>query len=456
MVSISVTSSASPSFKPSPARSWTTITSITTATVHPTYLFTLTESEPVSDFVTSSAFVESSQTSRSAVDTHPIVGTPTPTTLDTSTTFEESSTIMTSVKASSLSAVKPLAPLAHLSDFTSLENALSMSTSTYFGQPEATTSSPGSISFSIMTSVLSSTTTSTSPTISPFLGTVTGTISSDKSTSSTTAPSIGPVSSPISTDNSTTSSNSTESTSVSNTNHGNAIKPAMIVGIIIGASAFIMFALAACFVLRRRRRKIMRMQKIIGARMGHPSLGPGLGYETLHVREAATPADTKTSQVPTLPVIPEEAHTVPAYSNGPFTHAHSNPDLSMDNLYLRSERSRRAFYTQNAVSPSQQSEHSHPLTIEVCPPSREPSTYSRSSWEDASVEIIDFYGASTSTLPHEHDGGTFPPSNAKYLEACMSRDSLRSDPFDLEAPSVSNPPGSPPVPPVPTDWGTKF
>jgi hypothetical protein len=220
-----------------------------------------------------------------------------------------------------------------------------------------------------------------------------------------------------------------------------------------------MIAIAACFILRRRRQKITKLQKIIGARMECLSLGPGAGYETLRCPPAATPGtDSKPKQTPTLPVIPEEAHIFPAYSNGPFTpaHAHSNPDLSLDSLYLRSERSRCAFYTQNAVTAVHQTEPSPSLAVHVSPPSPRTSAYSRSSWEDESVDIFDFYGDSIATLPHEHDGVIFSSSNAKYLEACMSRDSLRSNPFDLEAPSVSNPARSPPVPPVPTEWGTKF
>ena len=452
MVSISAEPSASPIYKPSATRSWTTITSIRTETIHPTLLFTLTESELISSIVTSSAFGQAAQTSLPALDTNPVVGTPSPTTINTSTSFPGSSLAMTSTMDAPLSMMEPFAPLSNLSDFASWENP--PSTSTNFGQPEVTTSSTSSVSTSTTKVVTSSAVTSVSPTISPFVGTVTGTISADNSTSSITAPFIGTVTSTISADNSTTSS---KSTPVSHSKHDNANKPAVIIGSILGASAFIMFAIAAWFVLRRRRQKIIKVQKIIGARNGGDSFNPEEGYETLYFPEAPVPgADTKSAQIPTLPVIPEEVHSVPAYSNGPFITAHSNPDLSMDSLYLRSERSRRAFYTQNTVTSDHETDHSPSLAKDVSPRSHVVSTYSRSSWEDASVSNLDFYGDSTTALPQELVGVTLPPSNSKYLEACMSRDSLRSDPFDLEAPSVSNPPGSPPVPPVPTEWGTKF
>ncbi|KAJ5770719.1 uncharacterized protein N7511_002770 [Penicillium nucicola] len=366
MVSISVTPSASPSSKPSPTRSWATITSITTETVHPTYLFTLTESETVSRSVTSSAFAESSQTSRSAVDTHAIVETSS-TTLDTPVTFTGSSIIMTSVMDVPLSTMSPSDPLAHLSGFNSLENA--QSTSTYFEQPEATTSSTSSTSISITSASSSTAAASISPVISPFIGTVTGTISPDNSTSSTTTPFIGTVSSKVSPYKSPTSSNATESSPFFNTKDDKAIKPAVIVGIVIGVSALIMFALAGCFILRRRRQKIMKKQKIIGAQIKRPSFRSslGLGYKTLHIRRAATPTTTRTIRTPTLPVIPEEAHTVPACSNDPFTHAHSNPDLSMDSLYLRSERLHRASYAQPGLTSGSPTDHSPWKSTSVLP-----------------------------------------------------------------------------------------
>lgn len=130
---------------------------------------------------------------------------------------------------------------------------------------------------------------------------------------------------------------------------------------------------------------------------------------------------------PKLPVIPLQQQP-------------SNPDLSLDSMYLRGERAAQDPF---ADPPS--------AVIEISAPSRSASVYSTSSWRSGhgfpGYMDCEREGADALAVPH---------ASSSYLDTPMMRDSMRSDPFDLDLdppPTAYHPP---PVPPLPTPWGVKF
>ena len=101
----------------------------------------------------------------------------------------------------------------------------------------------------------------------------------------------------------------------------------------------------------------------------------------------------------------------------PVIAAYSNPDLSLDSMYLRREQARN-FATRPLVEIS---------------PSRMASFYSTSSW-DGGLGLQEYWDLERGEL--------------------TKHDSMRSNPFDLEPPPSAHRP--PVLVPVPTPWGVKF
>jgi hypothetical protein len=98
-------------------------------------------------------------------------------------------------------------------------------------------------------------------------------------------------------------------------------------------------------------------------------------------------------------------------------------------MYLRSER------------PAQDPFADPTSVIDIAAPSRTASFYSSSTWD------CEREGA---------DGFAAPRASMGYLSTPMMRDSMRSDPFDLDLEPPPSAHHRPPVPPLPTPWGVRF
>ena len=114
----------------------------------------------------------------------------------------------------------------------------------------------------------------------------------------------------------------------------------------------------------------------------------------------------------------------------------SNPDLSLDSMYLRGETAQDPF----ADPPS--------AVIEVSAPSRSVSIYSTSSrgagLDGQRYSDCEHHGSDSLAVPHG------------YLDTPVLRDSMRSDPFDLDLEPPPNAHHRSSIPPIPSTWGVKF
>ncbi|KAJ5400360.1 hypothetical protein N7465_010849 [Penicillium sp. CMV-2018d] len=114
----------------------------------------------------------------------------------------------------------------------------------------------------------------------------------------------------------------------------------------------------------------------------------------------------------------------------------SNPDLSLDSMYLRGETAQDPF----ADPPS--------AVIEISAPSRSVSIYSTSS-RGAGIGGQRYWdcereGSDSLAVPHG------------YLDTPVMRDSMRSDPFDLDLEPPPNAHHRSSIPAIPSTWGVKF
>ncbi|KAJ5446053.1 hypothetical protein N7491_002135 [Penicillium cf. griseofulvum] len=177
--------------------------------------------------------------------------------------------------------------------------------------------------------------------------------------------------------------------------------------------------------MRRRRRKIATerlgiRQKLI--RTG--SVSSSISYHHRYHSYPSIPGNIG-PRSPTLPVILLQQQP-------------SNPDLSLDSMYLRGERTVQGPLTN---PPS--------AIIEISAPSRSVSLYSTSSRGvgRGGQGYWDCERASVDALAVSHG----------YLDTPMMRDSMRSDPFDLD---LEPPPNAhhrrSSAPSIPTTWGVKF
>ncbi|KAJ5084237.1 hypothetical protein NUU61_008816 [Penicillium alfredii] len=247
----------------------------------------------------------------------------------------------------------------------------------------------------------------------------------------------------------------------------------VIIGSVVGGVVFIAFALLACFLLFRRRRRASLQRQRQSSRQGLLRSGGSIssiqGYHHRQYSHPLFPLE-RSHSIPTPPAFSasrqfsnpfEDRYTVPPMPG-------SNPDLSLDALYLRGEPTRPwSHYTDDPFEDPENSSAS-PL-IELSPPSRTLSTHSQSSWEGG-LQLLEYYdtpsrGSHYDNYYFEDNALTLPSQNSqaqnrgflfpsKYLDTPMMRDSARSDPFDLEPPpnAVHR---RPPVP-LPTPWGIKF
>ncbi|KAJ5733485.1 hypothetical protein N7493_002271 [Penicillium malachiteum] len=282
-------------------------------------------------------------------------------------------------------------------------------------------------------------------------------------TATSTAAAQSYSSSPLSTSTSMASviaGASTSSVQSKNSHH----KVGVIVGGTVGGVAFCAIGLLACFLfIRRRRRGGQHQRKNSRQSLLHDRHSIS-SFNDTHQRQYSQ-SSMNTIQEVSIPSAPAPVFPPPRNFSNPSNIrpnpvlAASNQDLSLDRMYLREESP--PGYTEGFNYDVERSPVS-PI-IEISPPSRSVSNYSRCSWEgsdslkfpqeyDLSVpnsrQVSAYYpGESTFTLPD-----TASPSS-NVIDMAKTRDSARSDPFDLE-PSPRSPPKEPPLPP--SYWRFRF
>lgn len=210
-----------------------------------------------------------------------------------------------------------------------------------------------------------------------------------------------------------------------------------IIGGTIGGATFVALSLLTCIYLSRRKRQT----GIYGRRNSNRSLlHPRTGNQIRpsHKRQISEPVlpSVESPAIPSAPVFPARSYSTPdgvrpGFLSVPF----DNDDASLRTNFQNEEDHRHE-------SPFRDPEN--PLisaSLEVFPPSRSESMYSKSSWGSRSkllerqdgflrsspYESLYYPGESTLTLPR---GSVGPDSSTTN----KNRASTRSDPFDLEAP----------------------
>ncbi|KAJ5143165.1 uncharacterized protein N7515_001952 [Penicillium bovifimosum] len=399
---------------PDSTRTWTTslssgpvplvtLTSIQTETIYPTWVFTISDQGPGSSSTTTTVLViswptlspnpattalttaqqsitEQDTVISSLASTIPTVSEPPTPTLSPPTTALSSPMEEQPISATSETRLPPWHPDASNSmwilPFPPTSSSISLS-SPLSTLPETTASSTS-------TSTSSSTASTNESSIYPSTGVVT-----DKSTSSNLA--------------------KTESSSPTSSKIGT------IVGSILGGSALTIFTLLACalFLRRRRRKKTTERLGIRQKLLRGDSMTSSIGYH----RYSPSPSipDNISSKSQRIPVIPLQQQP-------------SNPDLSLDGMYLRGER-------------TAQDPFADPSVLAIAAPSRAASFYS-SSTRDCERESADVLAG--------------PRASMGYLHTSVMRDSMRSDPFDLDLEPPPSAHHRPPVPPLSTPWGVRF
>ncbi|KAJ5824474.1 hypothetical protein N7447_006814 [Penicillium robsamsonii] len=398
---------------PSEPLNLVTITSIETETIYPTWVYTISDSGPDSSTTTTVLDFLSS-----TLNPTPVTVTLTTTRLSTTkqdTIISTSSSIATDILAPPASTLVPTTSVLSSPTGDFPISATSESTDLWYSDAPSNTWNPpvpltgSSISLSSTLSVLSETT----------IGSMSSSISASSSTTPSNTPSIPPF---------VGTATSVASSETSQADHSSPSKTGTVVGSIIGGSAITIFALLACALyMRRRRRKLATERLDIRQKLIRGDSTSSSISHHHHHRYHSYPSIPGNIGLrsPTLPVIPLQQQP-------------SNPDLSLDSMYLRGEgRTQDPF----ADPPS--------AVIQVSAPSRSVSIYSTSSrgagrggqgyWD------CERDGADTLAVPHG------------YLDTPMMRDSMRSDPFDLdlEPPQNAHHRRSS-VPSIPTTWGVKF
>lgn len=351
-----------------------TVTAIQTETVHPTWVFTLTGANVTSSTANNTSqhlTVVTTVTTQLSPNTEAEASTTTPSTSSTSSTSTTPDT------PSALS--PPTTPISSPMEYhptsttkSSYTDVLSNTVSTLsLASSHTSQNSPSTVKATI----------SPSPRASSRSPTTTMEVTTSNASLTTSSKIVGVMTSATSPDASTHSSLSPTA------------KTGIIAGGVIGGSAILIFLCAFLFCVRRNR----SAEGVIKQHLLRPSIS-----STRHSSPITISAPLPQ---PIRPVFP----------------AHSNPDLSLDSMYLRREQGPRNF--EGGFPPS-----SADLT-----PSRMASFYSTSSW-DGGLGIQEYW---------DLESGEY-----------MKRDSMRSNPFDLEPPPSVH---RPPVPvPAPTAWGVKF
>ncbi|KAJ5964695.1 uncharacterized protein N7479_004571 [Penicillium vulpinum] len=390
-----------------------TITSIETETVYPTWVYTISGPGPSSstatvlDYLTSTlsptpvtvtltttklSTTKLDATISTASSTTPVISEP-PVSTPIPTSVLSSSMVDFPISATSESSDHSWQSDTSSSMWISLTSSIIYHSSSLPVLPETVISSITSMS-SYSTSPSSSAAPTNTPSILPFIGTA-------------------------------TSASSAETAQADNSSPTSTSKTGTIVGSVIGGSAIMIFALLACALyMRRRRRKITTerlgiRQKLIRG----DSASSSVSHHHHHNRHNSFPSIPSNigPRSPVLPIIPLQQQP-------------SDPNLSLDSMYLRGER-------------APQGSFADPI-IEISAPSRSVSIYSTSS-RGAGVGVQGYWDC-------ERDGMDALAVPHVYSDTPVMRDSMRSDPFDLDLEPPPNAHHRSSVPPVPTVWGDNF
>ncbi|KAJ9483921.1 hypothetical protein VN97_g9472 [Penicillium thymicola] len=384
-----------------------TLTSIQTETVYPTWVYTI--SDPGPDSSTTATVLDSSTL-------NPTTITVALTTTELSTTKQDTiiSTVSSTATVISESSTSALTPTTSVLS-SSMGDLPISATSISSDYPSSLWIPPVSLTSSSM-SLLSS--------LSALSGTATSSVSSmgsfSTSASSSTTPSHTPSISPsigIS-----TSASSSETAQAENSSPSNV---GTIVGSIIGGTATTIFALLACALfMRHRRRKTATERLDIRQELLR---GSSMSSSIIHHHRYHSYPSIPANIGPRSPILP----FIPLQQQQP-----SNPDLSLDSMYLRGETAQDPF----ADPPS--------AVIEISAPSRSVSIYSTSSrgagFDGQGYWDCEREGSDSLAVPH------------RYLDTPVLRDSMRSDPFDLDLEPPPNAHRRSSIPPIPSTWGVKF
>ncbi|KAJ5674937.1 uncharacterized protein N7477_004871 [Penicillium maclennaniae] len=302
-------------------------------------------------------------------------------------------------------------------------------------------SSPGSSlsptlltsSLSVRSSVLLSTSpsTSTSTTVSKMWA-------SSSSATKPSSPSYYPTQTPLT----SLGSDSSASTSSSSTSRHHSLSTGTIVGSIIGGAVIVALGILACILFSRRKRALSHGRQASRQRLLRTS-GSMSSIEGPHRRRSSQPSPVAPSTGMTpAPIFHQRRYSNPLDNRPSPPFGLSYPNSSHDRAYPYGEPSNSPH-----VDPFADPED-NPMSraldrrlspiIEISPPSRTASIYSRSSWE-AGPKVVQSRDSCRSS-PYSCTGATQSTLTLETLGSgsrCLDRPksvSRRSDPFDLEPP----------------------
>ncbi|KAJ5087996.1 hypothetical protein N7456_011612 [Penicillium angulare] len=447
-----------------------TLTSLFTETVHPTLVFTTAVTLPGTLPVTlpgTTPVVSSDTTSSQTVHTQSEISqtriSSTEATASESTTSEtisaQTSKIHTteSQVTSDASRLNTQLPTA-TSEISS--TTLAMSTSSY--QQVNTTPVLDASTDSVLMFMSITAQQSFEPSLSPYhsvpeatpIAASSARVSSRVSSTFATSPSPSPMPTVL-----TGSSASTHAPSA----QGNMNRHTMaaVIGGSLGGAAAVVAVIILAFILlkRRRRRNEKHLRQSSRQRLIRNSKDSMSSFNSPNPCEPSPlffPAE-RTISVPRTVSVPQALFSPPVTSVAAHqgynpathqydvTHATSNQDLLTNSMYLHQE------FNPNALEyDHMDSEHS-PVSpmIEISPPSRSVSNYSRSSWDAGSsrpcsrlpnyFELAFSPGELGGTHLSAESTLTLPDTRSSrysnFLEQPQTHDSVRSDPFDLEVPA---------------------
>jgi hypothetical protein len=223
--------------------------------------------------------------------------------------------------------------------------------------------------------------------------------------------------------------------------HGHSPSTGTIVGSAIGGAAVVALGLLACiFFLRRKRAQWHRRQtgrhKLLRTSESISSIDGG------HRRRSSQPTPIAPSGgMTSAPVFHQRRYSNPLDNRPSPPFELSYPNLSHDRAYIWGQPGKSSLDDPFADLEDYPRAIDRPLSpiIEISPPTRTASIYSRSSWEVGRPQVVENHNSSgffpydcteptQSTLTLETLG-----SGSRYLNTPKSV-SRRSDPFDLEPP----------------------
>ncbi|KAJ5218350.1 uncharacterized protein N7498_000449 [Penicillium cinerascens] len=345
--------------------------------------------------------------------------------------------------------------LGHLTVQTSWDSESSPSSSLVSPSPPSSESSSSptllTTSSSVRTSVLSSMTPS-SLASTPARETMS---SISPATRSSTSPYHSPTFTPLS----GLGSNASSTESFSGQSHHRSPGTGTIVGSAIGGAAVVALGLLACFFFFRRKRTLSHQRQASRQRLLRTSESMS-STEGFHRRQFSQPLPaTQFPVTDATPIFHSRRYSNTLDNRPSPAVAACYPNLSHDRVNPYGEMPCHLLEDSFADPEAPPLSRGLSPIIEVSPPTRSASLYSRSSW-DGGLNVVEShepirispYGCtypSRSTLTLETSG-----SGSRYQNTPKSH-SRRSDPFDLESPA--NTLQWPfPASPRPNRWGSRF